>query len=70
MFCSFAGLMTKIKTEQCVNLKFLVKLKKNDVEIYAIEDSHFTENERSKNRHATSEGNNDHYFAIRGVIMI
>jgi hypothetical protein len=58
-----------MKIEQLINLKFLVKLGKNYYEngqiIDALLDSHFTENERSRNKQVVSICNGDRFLLHR-----
>jgi hypothetical protein len=53
--------MTRTKIEQCINLKFLVKVEKgsnrNEEAIDSLEDILFTENENSKKEQIASESN-------------
>jgi hypothetical protein len=52
MWCFSAGFVTTMEIEQRINLKFTVELKKkfdgNEEAVEVLEDTHFTENERSE----------------------
>jgi hypothetical protein len=43
---------------------------RNEEAIDALEDTHFAENEKSKNEQVEIESNDDRFLDIRGVIMI
>jgi hypothetical protein len=54
-----------MKSEQCINRTFLVKLKnlyRNEDVLIAWEESHFTENEKCQSEQVASEGNGGRFL--------
>jgi hypothetical protein len=65
----FCHILDKEKIKQSINLKFLVKLETDcslqsgkEEAIDALKNTHFTENEKSKNEQVASEGNDDRFL--------
>jgi hypothetical protein len=73
----FCGFVTRIKLKQCINLKFLAKLKKKKKKTPTIEeatdvleDTQFIENEKGGMGKLQVKAMMIIFFDIRGIIMI